>query len=104
MSDALILVEKSEGIATVTLNRPSTLNALSRALRAEITRVFDELAWEGAIQTVLDACNEFDLMCGYPAGPDNIEERMAQGFDVFVMNWGDSGFQTVEMGRAAASR
>ena len=81
-----------------------TLRGVFSTTEADGTRVFDEVAWEGAIQTVLDACNEFDLMCGYPAGPDNIEERMAQGFDVFVMNWGDSGFQTVEMGRAAASR
>jgi hypothetical protein len=27
---------------------------------------------------------------------------MAEGFDVFVMNWGDAGFQTIDMGRAAA--
>ncbi len=67
-------------------------------------RVFDEEAWEAAIQSVADACEEFDLMCGFPAGPDDIERRMAQGFDVFVMNWGDAGFQTIEVGRTVAGR
>jgi 2-keto-3-deoxy-L-rhamnonate aldolase RhmA len=81
-----------------------TLRGVFSTTQADGTRVFDEAAWEAAIQTVLDACNEFDLMCGFPAGPDNVEARMAQGFDVFVMNWGDSGFQTVEIGRAAANR
>lgn len=67
-------------------------------------RVVDEEAWENAIQTVLSACNEFNLACGIPASPDNIEMRMAQGFDVFVMGWGDSGFETVRAGKKLASR
>lgn len=67
-------------------------------------RVLDEEAWEAAIQSVLDACDEFDLLCGFPASPDNVEMRMEQGFDVFVMNWGESGFETIEMGRAVAQR
>jgi len=81
-----------------------TLRGVFTSTEADGTRVFDEAAWEGAIQKVLDACNEFDLLCGFPASPDNIEARMAQGFDVFVMNWGDAGFQTIEMGRRASSR
>ena len=66
------------------------------------SRVVDQEAWEAAIQSVLAACDEFDLLCGFPAGPDDIEMRMEQGFDVFVMAWGENGFRTVEMGRAAA--
>jgi hypothetical protein len=29
---------------------------------------------------------------------------MKQGFSVFVMNWGDSGFKAVDLGRAASAR
>ena len=35
---------------------------------------------------------------------NDIELRMKQGFSVFVMNWGDAGFKTVEIGRKAAGR
>ena len=67
-------------------------------------RVLDEEAWENAIQQVLAACKEFDVPCGYPAGPDDIEMRMQQGFSVFVMGWGEDGFATVERGKELAAR
>ncbi len=38
------------------------------------------------------------------ASANDIEMRMKQGFSVFVMNWGDAGFKTVEIGRKAAGR
>jgi hypothetical protein len=64
----------------------------------------DEVAWEGAIQQVLAACKEFKIACGIPTSPDQIEQRMKQGFSVFVMNWGDAGFETIEIGRKLAGR
>jgi 2-keto-3-deoxy-L-rhamnonate aldolase RhmA len=67
-------------------------------------RVFDEAGWEAAIQQVLAACKEFRIACGYPASAKDIEQRMAQGFSVFVMNWGEAGFAAVEAGRARAGR
>jgi enoyl-CoA hydratase/carnithine racemase len=42
MSEPLVLVDVGDGIATVTLNRPQAMNALSRALRAEIVRTLDD--------------------------------------------------------------
>jgi 2-keto-3-deoxy-L-rhamnonate aldolase RhmA len=62
-------------------------------------RVFDEAGWEAAIQQVLAACKEFKIACGFPASANDIGLRMSQGFTVFVMNWGDAGFKTVEAGR-----
>jgi len=64
----------------------------------------DDVAWEAAIQKVLAACKEFNVPCGYPATPTDIEMRMKQGFSVFVMNWGDPGFQAIELGKKAAGR
>jgi hypothetical protein len=40
----------------------------------------------------------------YPSNAGDIEMRMKQGFSVFVMNWGDSGFKAVGIGRQAARR
>lgn len=67
-------------------------------------RVLDEAAWENAIQSVLAACKANRIACGFPANASDIETRMTQGFNVFVMNWGDAGFKTVEAGRKIAGR
>ncbi len=67
-------------------------------------RVLDAEAWEASIQKVLDACKEFDVACGFPANESDIEMRIEQGFSVFVMNWGEAGFRTIDVGRQAAGR
>ncbi len=81
-----------------------TLRGVFSTTGADGKRVVDEAAWEGAIQQVLSACKEFKLPCGIPTSPEQIEMRMKQGFSVFVMNWGDAGFKTIEIGRKAANR
>ena len=53
MSDSLLLIEKSDGIATVTLNRPRAMNALSRELRGAITDAFRELGEDSGIGVVI---------------------------------------------------
>jgi enoyl-CoA hydratase len=40
---SLVLVEKRDGVALVTLNRPEAMNALSKALRAQIAETFAAL-------------------------------------------------------------
>jgi 4-hydroxy-2-oxoheptanedioate aldolase len=69
-----------------------------------VKRTFDAEGWEGAIQQVLAACKEFNVPCGYPATAADIETRMKQGFSVFVINWGEPGFNALEIGRKAAGR
>lgn len=81
-----------------------TLRQVFSSTDASGQRVFDAEGWEAAIQTVLSACKEFDVPCGYPANADDIEMRMAQGFSVFVMGWGEPGFETVDVGRRASGR
>lgn len=81
-----------------------TLRGVFTTTDASGKRVFDEAGWEAAIQSVLAACKEFKVACGYPAGLDDIEKRMQQGFSVFVIGWGDNGFKTVARGRMLARR
>jgi 2-keto-3-deoxy-L-rhamnonate aldolase RhmA len=81
-----------------------TLRGLHTTTQPDGTRKLDEAAWEASIQKVLAACKEFNVPCGYPASPNDIELRMKQGFSVFVMNWGDPGFKAIEIGRKAAGR
>lgn len=49
----LVLVEKDNGVTTVTLNRPAALNALSAALRNRIAEVFSELADDQGTEVVI---------------------------------------------------
>ncbi|MEZ4417783.1 MAG: aldolase/citrate lyase family protein [Gemmatimonadota bacterium] len=81
-----------------------TLRQVFSSTDANGQRVLDAEAWENAIQTVLAACKEFEVPCGYPANADDIEMRMAQGFSVFVMGWGERGFETIDIGRRASGR
>lgn len=43
MSEPVLLVERQEGIATLTLNRPKVMNALSRELVSSLGRAFADL-------------------------------------------------------------
>lgn len=53
MAEDVLLVDKSEGIATVTLNRPAAMNALCAALRAALAHAFDELAQDPSVGVVI---------------------------------------------------
>jgi 4-hydroxy-2-oxoheptanedioate aldolase len=81
-----------------------TLRGIFSTTDASGQRKVDQAAWENAIQQVLAACKEFNVACGYPASPDDIEMRIKQGFSVFVMNWGDAGLRAIEIGRKVANR
>jgi len=93
-----------------------TLGGVFTVTKTDGTRANDPVAWEAAIQTVLAACKEFNVACGYPAGaqektadgltnPGYIEFRMKQGFTVFVMqSFDENAFKAVEIGRRASGR
>jgi len=53
MSEALVLVEKSPGVATVTLNRPEKRNAISTALSQAITQTFCDLQADPEVRVVI---------------------------------------------------
>ena len=53
MSYENLLVEQSDAIATVTVNRPKVMNALNHATLSELARAFDELEADPAVRLVL---------------------------------------------------
>jgi 4-hydroxy-2-oxoheptanedioate aldolase len=68
-------------------------------------RVRDDAAWEAAIQKVLTTCKEFKLACGYPVSENDIEARMAQGFNVGILQaFNEPAFRAVAKGRQLAGR
>lgn len=109
------IVESKEGLANIReiaavkgigalFPGAGTLRGVFTTTDAAGKRVFDEAGWEAAIQSVLAACKEFQVPCGYPANLNDIEMRMQQGFSVFVIGWGEPGMKTVELGRKVAGR
>ena len=53
MTDEILLVARADGSATVTLNRPASLNALTRELRARIATAFRELDADGSTRVAI---------------------------------------------------
>src|SRR5690606_34940940 len=49
----LVLVEKSGGLAIVTLNRPSAMNALSHGLRSALAETFEKLEADPETRVVI---------------------------------------------------
>ncbi|MEO7964862.1 MAG: aldolase/citrate lyase family protein [Gemmatimonadaceae bacterium] len=109
------IVESKEGLAHVReiaavpgigvlFPGAGTLRGVFSSTDSSGKRVVDTLAWEAAIQQVLAACKEFKVACGYPANANDIEMRMRQGFSVFVIGWGESGFKTIDIGRRVSGR
>ena len=48
-----ILIERQDVFATVTINRPKVLNALSHATRAELSEAMDELGSERGVRAII---------------------------------------------------
>ncbi len=51
--DELVLIDKKDNVALVTLNRPDALNALSTGLRAAICKAFRDLAKDPDVRAVV---------------------------------------------------
>ena len=113
---AWAIVETKEGIANVRsiaqvkglgvlIPGAGTLGGVFSTTGADGRRVRDDVAWEAAIQTILAACKEFKIPCGYPANANDIEMRMKQGFSVFIIQaFNEGGFKAVEIGRQVSGR
>ena len=93
MSENIVLVEKDGPVAIVTMNRPDALNALSRALRAELVKTFADLAEDDSIRAVVltGAGRAFtagvDLkeagQTGFALGADGGEIDLAKGLSAY---------------------
>lgn len=53
MPEAVLLIEKKAGIATITMNRPEALNALSTHLVAALCQAFEDLARDDEVEVAI---------------------------------------------------
>ena len=93
MSEPIVLVERDGPVAIVTLNRPDALNALSRALRAELVKTFAELATDESVRVAVltGAGRAFTAgvalkeagQTGFALGADGGEIDLAKGLAAF---------------------
>ncbi len=110
------IVETKEGLAnvreiaqvkglSVLVPGAGTLGGVFSTTNAEGRRVRDDVAWEAAIQSVLAACKEFKLACGYPVSEADIETRMQQGFNVGILQqFNEGAFRAIAKGRQISGR
>src|SRR5262245_51287059 len=63
--EALLLVETTEGIATVTLNRPGQFNALSTALIGELQATLESIAANPDVRVVVVAARGRGFCAGH---------------------------------------
>jgi enoyl-CoA hydratase len=49
----MLLIDKADGVATVTLNRPEAMNAMSKALRADLAAAFDDLGADPDVRVAI---------------------------------------------------
>jgi enoyl-CoA hydratase len=53
MPDSILLLEKEAAIATITLNKPKALNALTLEMFTELERLFDELETDAEVRVII---------------------------------------------------
>jgi enoyl-CoA hydratase/carnithine racemase len=75
-----VLIERRDGVALLTLNRPEALNAVDAGLRAELTAALTELNTDAGVRAAVIAgkgerafCAGQDLNEAIALGPDEIE-------------------------------
>lgn len=90
MTESPVLYHQHEGIATLTLNRPETLNAMNEAMLAELERLLIRLETETAVRAV--------ILTGtgraFSSGGDQKRQRQEEGQTVF--HTGDQAGTVIE--------
>ena len=64
-----------DGIATITLNRPARMNALSHNLEAELHRAFDEADADRTVRVIILTGSGTAFCAGFDQGPNKSGRR-----------------------------
>src|SRR6202162_3702370 len=75
MSYQDLIYGADQGIATITLNRPARMNALSPNLEEELHRAFDEADADQAVRVIILTGNGVAFSAGFDQGPNKSGRR-----------------------------
>jgi 2-keto-3-deoxy-L-rhamnonate aldolase RhmA len=113
---AMPIIETKEGIANIReiaavkgvaalIVGAGTLGGVFVTTNPDGTRMRDTVGFNAGVNSILSACKEFKISCGYPALDNDIEAVLNKGFNVIIIqNWGERGFKAVEIGRRVGGR
>lgn len=90
MTETAVLYEKNGPIATLTLNRPDTLNAMNEAMMAALERLLSDVASDPEVRAVVLTGSGR----GFSSGGDQKRDRTREGEEKFFA--GDLGGGVVE--------
>jgi enoyl-CoA hydratase/carnithine racemase len=77
MSYQELIYSVEDKIATITLNRPERMNALSHTLQAEVHRAFDEADEDRAVRVIILTGSGNAFCAGFDQGPNKSGRRNA---------------------------
>lgn len=89
MSDALVLVERSEAVATVTLNRPDSHNALTAGLKEALVAALEDVAADSDVRAVVLTGAGRSFCVGQDLGEhvQALEADAATAFDTVALHY-----------------
>lgn len=99
---AMLIVEDREGVEHASEIAATPGVGVLFAGPGDLRRAFegDMEQVERAIQTVLAACKRHSVPCGITAGPEDVANRLGQGFRLIIVQQ----LEALAVGRAAAGR
>jgi len=87
-----LLLEKKDGIATITLNAPDKMNALTMGMRKSILSVTDELAKDDEVRVVIVTGAGRGFCAGADLSGVGAEMSRHQRLEVLGPNYGAEAF------------
>ena len=82
-----VLLEKEDGIAILTLNRPENLNALNISIRVDMLNAFDEIELDDSVRVMILTGAGRAFCAGMDLNPKNVATEDKRGPQIIDSAW-----------------